>query len=107
MKRSKYDIMATILDYAIGGIKKTPLVYKSNLNFQLMNKYTKTLIEIGFLTFDKKHFITTEKGKMYLKYLTFSKTMYMLPNNKMLHAQRGYCSQFCLRARVSIWRARS
>ena len=68
MKRNKYDIMATILDFAIGGIKKTPLVYKSNLNFQLMNKYTKTLIEIGFLTFDKKHFITTEKGKMYLKY---------------------------------------
>ena len=68
MKRDKYDIMAIILSAAKGGIKKTPLVYKSNLNFKLMHKYTKILVEIGYLTFNKQHFFTTENGRMYLKH---------------------------------------
>ncbi|EMR74239.1 putative transcriptional regulator [Thaumarchaeota archaeon SCGC AB-539-E09] len=68
MKRDKYDIMAIILSAAIRGIKKTALVYRSNLNFKLMHKYTKILVEIGYLTFKKQHFFTTEKGKMYLEH---------------------------------------
>lgn len=74
--------MAAILSAAIGGIKKTALVYNSNLNFQLMHKYTNILIEIGYLTFSKQHFFTTENGKMYLEYYNLLKNYVYASENQ-------------------------
>ena len=74
--------MATILSAAIRGIKKKALVYNSNLNFQLMHKYTNTLIEIGYLTFSKQHFVTTENGKIYLEYYNLLKNYVYASKNQ-------------------------
>ncbi|NQT09462.1 transcriptional regulator, partial [Candidatus Bathyarchaeota archaeon] len=39
MKRNNLDICADILRVSRGGAKKTHLVYKANLNFNIVKKY--------------------------------------------------------------------
>ncbi len=42
-RRSKFDIVALLLEIAAEGSTKTALVYKSNLNFKLVQKYVDML----------------------------------------------------------------
>jgi len=60
--------MSDILESAVNGIKKTPLVYKTNLNFRQAEKYTLILIDHNLLKKKDNLFITTEKGLEFLKY---------------------------------------
>ncbi len=65
-RRSKFEIVAKLLDIASGGSTKTALVYKSNLNFKIAQKYVDMLtrnqllegVEEGGFTIYR----TTEKG---------------------------------------------
>lgn len=60
--------MSDILESSVNGIKKTPLVYKTNLNFRQAEKYTSILIDYNLLKKEDNLFITTEKGLGFLKY---------------------------------------
>ncbi len=73
-KRNKIKIIHDIL-LAIqqkgGKIKPTHLLYKSNLSYQRMNEYIKELKQKEFVDEldekEKKFFIITEKGDMFLQ----------------------------------------
>jgi len=62
------DICADILRVALDGARKTRIVYQANLNFTILHKYMRRLMENGFLTqIEGPHFITTEKGCQFLE----------------------------------------
>jgi len=72
MRRSRVDIIIDILEVAMEGANKTGIVYKANLNFKLVDEFLNLLQEYGLmenkLDGDAKiKYITTEKGKMFLK----------------------------------------
>jgi predicted transcriptional regulator len=67
MRRNNLDISAEILQVAQAGAKKTQIVYKANLNFLLLKKYMKNLIEKDFVNKNDTHYYTTEKGMDFLR----------------------------------------
>jgi len=67
-RRNDLDICAEILQIAKDGAKKTRIVYGANLNFKIVEKYLRRLIENGLLDMmDERRFITTRKGAQFLK----------------------------------------
>ena len=56
MRRNNLDISAEILQIAQTGAKKTQIVYKANLNFLILKKYMKNLIEKGFVNKNDTHY---------------------------------------------------
>jgi predicted transcriptional regulator len=71
-KRSNFEISADILKVAMGGARKSHIVYKANLNFEIVKSYLKELTSSGLLQSPdqgNKLFTTTEKGIEYIKYL--------------------------------------
>lgn len=68
MRRNRYEICADILRATLSGSKKTRLVYATNLNFNLVNKYLPRLMERGFIeATEDGYYITTPKGAQFLK----------------------------------------
>ena len=55
------DICADILNIARGGAKKTHLVYKANLNFNIVKKYLRKLTNQSLILSENGHYITTEE----------------------------------------------
>ena len=47
MRRSRFEIIGKILSLATDGTKKTPIVYRANLNFNVVNRYLNLLIKEG------------------------------------------------------------
>ena len=67
-RRNNLDICADILQVAKGGVNKTGIVYRANLNFNIVKKYLNNLMENGLLhKTESRHFITTEKGVQFLE----------------------------------------
>ena len=58
IRRNDLDICADILRVAKKGAKKTQIVYKANLNFKIVKKYLKRLLENGLLD-------SSERGKLF------------------------------------------
>ncbi|MBU4222234.1 MAG: winged helix-turn-helix domain-containing protein [Euryarchaeota archaeon] len=67
MRRSRLDIVIDILEVAKEGVNKTGIVYRTNLNFQLTDKYLALLIEKGFLEKREEKYATTDAGKAFLE----------------------------------------
>ncbi len=72
VRRGHMEIMATILLLCRNGpIKKTPIMYRSNLSFKQLQKYLRFLIRTGFLEIKnvngKDFYQTTEKGQNFLE----------------------------------------
>jgi len=69
VRRNDLDICADILTVARAGAKKTHIVYRANLNFKLVRKYLRRLIENGLLlpSSEKKLYTTTEEGIDFLE----------------------------------------
>lgn len=67
MRRSRIDIIIDVLEVAIMGVNKTSVVYKSNLNFKLAEKYLELLQKQGMVENRDDKYITTEKGNIFLK----------------------------------------
>ena len=68
-RRNDIDISADILKIAADGAKKSHIVYRANLNFQVVKKYLDRLENAGLLDFPSVHdriFKTTSKGMEYL-----------------------------------------
>lgn len=66
MRRSRIDIVIEILEVAKHGVNKTTIVYRSNLNFTLADKYLELLEKQGLLENRSEKFITSDKGKDFL-----------------------------------------
>lgn len=66
-KRSNLDICVDILYVAKGGVNKTKIVYQANLNFKIVKKYLKRLIDGGLLEKTGKLFVTTQKGTRFIE----------------------------------------
>lgn len=68
-RRSDIEISADILKVALNGAKKSHIVYRANLNFEVVKRYLKHLSEAGlinFPSFENRLFQTTPKGKEYI-----------------------------------------
>ena len=66
-RRCEIDILADILYLANkGGIKKTTIVYKANLNFKIVEGFLSSLLEGGLIEFSDKLYETTDKGGTFL-----------------------------------------
>ncbi len=67
-RRNDLDICADILGVAQGGARKTHIVYRANLNFNIVKNYLGRLIGDELIEkTDDHHYITTEKGVEFLK----------------------------------------
>ena len=68
VRRNDLDISADILQVALDGAKKTEIVYKANLNFTILKKYLRRLMDRGLLQTTKDdRFITTQRGVKFLE----------------------------------------
>jgi len=68
-RRSDVEISADILKVALYGAKKSHIVYRANLNFEVVKKYLKRLSESGLINFPgigNRIFKTTPKGAEYI-----------------------------------------
>ncbi|GIU70607.1 MAG: hypothetical protein KatS3mg003_0086 [Candidatus Nitrosocaldaceae archaeon] len=68
-RRSSFEIIYNILYEARQGINKTRLVYKTNLNFHVMQRYIEFLISKELLRIEYKphaRYKTTDKGFKYI-----------------------------------------
>jgi predicted transcriptional regulator len=66
MRRSKIDIVVDVLEVTKNGVNKTAIVYKSNLNFRLAEKYLSLLEKQGLLEKKSDKYFTSDKGKIFL-----------------------------------------
>ena len=66
-RRNNLDICADILRVARIEAKKTGIVYRANLNFNIVKNYLQELKEKGLLKQEDGFFITTPKGFQYLE----------------------------------------
>ena len=67
MRRSRIDIIIDVLEAATTGVNKTSVVYRSNLNFKLAQKYLELLQKNGLVENRVDKYITTDKGRMFLQ----------------------------------------
>lgn len=67
MRRSRIDIIIEILEVAKAGVNKTSIVYRTNLNFTLAEKYLELLEMQGLMENKSEKYITTGKGKIFLE----------------------------------------
>ncbi len=67
MRRSRIDIIIDVLEVAKIGVNKTGVVYKTNINFKLADKYLDLLQKQGFVENIVDKYITTSKGKIFLE----------------------------------------
>jgi predicted transcriptional regulator len=65
-KRSDIDIMASILDEARRGARKTRIMYRCNLSHRQLQAYLKILLDMEFLESQSDFFKTTVKGRKFL-----------------------------------------
>ncbi|WP_256623000.1 MULTISPECIES: winged helix-turn-helix domain-containing protein [Methanolobus] len=63
IRRSRTAISVEILRAAMEGAKKTHIVYRANLNFEVVNRYLTMLEEKGLIEKKDSLYVTTEKGK--------------------------------------------
>lgn len=66
MRRTRIDIIIEILEVAKSGVNKTGLVYRTNLNFRLAEKYIELMEKQGFLRNMSEKYITTDEGRVFL-----------------------------------------
>lgn len=67
-RRSRIEIIGEILSLAANGARKTSIVYRANLNFNLVNRYLNLLIQEGMISLasGSGKYKTTEKGLEFL-----------------------------------------
>ncbi len=83
MRRTSLDVYVDILEAAEKGAKKTRLVYRANLNFEIIKKYISSLLESGLLIVNEENgmYYTTEKGfKFASKYKDLIQPLVMIEN---------------------------
>ena len=66
MRRSRMDIVVDVLEAAKNGVNKTAIVYRTNLNFTVAEKYLELLDKQGLLENKSDKYVTSDKGKVFL-----------------------------------------
>ena len=67
-RRNGLEIISEMLEAAEEGARKTSIMYKANLSYELLVHYLSILRANGFLeTPDERTFFPTRKGQMFLK----------------------------------------
>jgi predicted transcriptional regulator len=66
-KRSDIEIMASILNEANGGARKTRIMYRCNLSHKQLQAYLKLLLRLGLLESPSDSFETTVKGRKFVE----------------------------------------
>ena len=67
MRRSRMDIIIDVLEVAKVGANKTSIVYRTNLNFKMAEKYLDWLQEHSMMANRLDKYITTEKGNGFIE----------------------------------------
>jgi len=70
-QRDRLRIIEDILTVALNGASKTQLVYGANLNFKRLGRYLPDLAEKGLISVEESsptRYLTTEKGRSFLKH---------------------------------------
>ena len=84
MRRNDLDICADLLKVTMNGAKKTQMVYKANLNFNIVKKYIKRLSDNELIKSENGYFFTTDKGSRFLaKYRELVEPLSALQGNKL------------------------
>jgi predicted transcriptional regulator len=67
--RSRFEIVAVMLQASVGGATKTKLMYQAFLSHNQMVEYLEFLLgkRLIALTKDEKHYVPTEKGLHFLE----------------------------------------
>ena len=68
-KRSKYEIIQDVLDQCQTGSKKTWVMYRANLSYDLTTNYLNELEKLGLVEPKDGLYYITEKGKQLLELL--------------------------------------
>ncbi|MCQ4450314.1 MAG: winged helix-turn-helix domain-containing protein [Sulfolobales archaeon] len=68
-KRSKYEIIQDVLDQCQTGSKKTWVMYRANLSYDLTTEYLDELAKLGLVEPKDGLYYTTDKGKQLLELL--------------------------------------
>ena len=68
-KRSKYEIIHDVLDQCQTGSKKTWVMYRANLSYDLTTEYLNELVKLGLVEPKDGLYYTTDKGKQLLELL--------------------------------------
>lgn len=66
-RRSSAKILRDILYVARNGKKKTHILFGSNLNLTMLEKYIRLAMDAGLLERTEKLYITTQKGEDFIK----------------------------------------
>ena len=61
-RRARHDIILRVLEAAKTGEKKTNIILKARLNFDMAERYLTALKHVGFITEKSGVWKTTEKG---------------------------------------------
>ncbi len=67
MRRSRIDIIIEVLEVAKSGVNKTSIVYRTNINFRLAEKYLELLEKQGLLVNKFEKYFTSDEGKVFLQ----------------------------------------
>jgi len=69
LRRGRFEIIGEILSLAKGGARKTLIVYRANLNFNVVNKYLNLLVQEGLISSGEGSgkLETTQKGLLFLE----------------------------------------
>ena len=68
-KRSKYEIVHDILDQCQNGAKKTWVMYRANLSYELATNYLSELVKRGLIENREGLYYITDKGRQLLEVL--------------------------------------
>lgn len=67
-KRGELEILRDVLELAISGERKTRIMYRANLSYEMLNRYVGVLVQRGFLVpSDGGAFTVTDDGRALLQ----------------------------------------
>jgi len=66
MKRSRYEIMAGIMQNCLLPRCKTRIMYEGNMSFAQINAYLSLLTSLGLLSQENGKYETTDKGRQFI-----------------------------------------
>ena len=67
--RSRYEIIADMLNVVSGRAKKTKIMYQANLSYKLLQKYLAEIKRSSLVMYERKGrcYMLTDKGKEFLQ----------------------------------------
>ncbi len=70
--RDRIDIVAAVLKAAGDGSNKTRIMFNANLSYQLLEKYLRNVIHLGFVAANGSDYRLTDEGRLFLlRYQSF------------------------------------